>query len=157
METRRLPALMEMILTRPSELTGARLDVLELTQNGEAQVEVDGGGAEEDRVEAVEEASAAGQQAARVLDADLALRHRLGQVPDGGQEAADRSHREPVDRIEALQQKGEEQSAGERRQETADPTFPGLRWRDRWSHLVLAEPGTCEVAADVVQRSDQDV
>jgi hypothetical protein len=98
----------------------------------------------------------AGQQRAHVLDADVALDHRLAEVAEGG--GADDG--QPVDGPEqrgGAEQGREEDRARDRAgQQRAGEALPRLLRRDGGRHRVLAEQHAGHVPADVAADDDRD-
>ena len=99
----------------------------------------------------------AGQQLAHVLDADVALDHRLAEVAQRGG-THDRQTVERAQQRRGVEQRGEEDrpggGAGDQRPTEA---LPGLLRRDRRRHRVSAEQHARGVAPDVAADNRRDV
>mmetsp|Transcript_16646 Transcript_16646/g.42499 ORF Transcript_16646/g.42499 Transcript_16646/m.42499 type:complete len:236 (+) Transcript_16646:95-802(+) len=113
-------------------------------------VEVDGRGGEQEAVHAVEQATVARQELARVLDAGGALEHADGQVAHKRRHRGDHAvqgAREPP--AGPAHQVGAEQRAEHRRRHAAECALECLVGRDGRDELGGAEALAHEVRADV--------
>ena len=102
-------------------------------------------------IQSVHQAAVARQQVAHVLDPEVTLQHRFGQVP----EDRGRRHRHPDDRAlpvrlmqEIVDQEGAADAGGDKR---AGKALPGFLRADRRCHRMLAEEHARRISARIGQ------
>ena len=114
---------------------------------------VDRGQAEQHRVEAVEHTAVTGEERAEVLEAEVALEHRLHEVAERGEDRHDDAEQQAVaERVPRVQAEdhAEDGAHDHRRRHATDEALDRLVGRDVGHQRAVAHAGADEVAGDVV-------
>src|SRR5216684_3877679 len=117
----------------------------------ELGIEEHGRGIENERIDAVENAPVAWDDAARVLHLVGALEHRLAQVANRSDDASEHADDQAVRYGQGVE-KGRlrHEHAGDRTRHPAGETLPGLVWAHRGKELSLSKKTPDEIGRGVV-------
>ena len=110
----------------------------------------------EHAVETIEDTPMPGKHIARVLDAEVTLYHRLGEVTEGAEYHHHERHAYPLPHIHEVIEVSHSHTTAYSEQCTTDRALPRLLGRDAWEQPVPSDERTYEVSPRIVS-PDEDI
>src|SRR5208282_3333828 len=107
-----------------------------------------------ERVESIHQSAVAGNEAARILDAETPLERRFEQIAKLGHDR--RRQAKPEQRREAVRPRRENEAEDRTVERSADRPGPGLAWRDAGLKRWAADQPGGEISGDVGSPDDRE-